>query len=81
MPMCGLDFRQERMTVAVTRVWNAIIDLPVQGGSAQAAHSHYTRPFPSWRKRSGYTSLHRPYGVYMLAVCTPHRTYIPPHLL
>ena len=27
-------------------VWNAIIDPPVPGGSAQAAHRHCTRPFP-----------------------------------
>ena len=44
----------------MARVWTAIIDLPVPWGSAQAAHRHYTRPFPSWRKRSGYTRLQAP---------------------
>ena len=41
--------RRERLYAAgcpVTRVWsgiwNALIDLPVPGGSAQAAHRHYT---------------------------------------
>ena len=37
-------------------------------GSAQAAHRHYTRPFPSKRKQSGYARLR--------ALPTPC-TYIP----
>ena len=31
--------------------------IPQSGGSAQAAHRHYTRPFPSERKRCGYARL------------------------
>ena len=55
--------RRERLCAAgcpVARVWTAIIDLPVPGASAQAAHRHYTRPFLSWRNRSGYARLQAP---------------------
>ena len=37
-----------RAVAGLRMVWNAIIDPPVPGGSAQAAHRHCTRPFPSW---------------------------------
>ena len=37
---CGRAVAELRM------VWNAIIDPPVPGDSAQAAHRHCTRPFP-----------------------------------
>ena len=47
--------RRERLRG--TKVWNAIIDLPVPAGSAQGAHRHCTRPFPSCLKQSGYTRL------------------------
>ena len=35
-----------RAVAGLRMVWNAIIDPPVPGGSAQAAHRHCTRPFP-----------------------------------
>ena len=35
-----------RAVAGLRIVWNAIIDPPVPGGSAQAAHRHCTRPFP-----------------------------------
>ena len=37
-----------RAVAGLRMVWNAIIDPPVPGGFAQAAHRHCTRPFPSW---------------------------------
>ena len=35
-----------RAVAGLRMPWNAIIDPPVPGGSAQAAHRHCTRPFP-----------------------------------